>query len=131
MNLYHISDDFLGEDPLLSPRVPKYRMEGRCIYHKYLKKQIKEDGRLPRVCVSNKISGCLSAVAASLKNNFFVYLAVKPRYVSRDLPLMLVPDAKKTGERWILKRTKFKLVGTIMVTNPQEYKWRWVEKLKD
>jgi hypothetical protein len=46
--------------------------------------------------------------------------------VSRDLPLILVPDAVETEEHWILSKTKMKRIGIINIIETHEqttYDW--------
>lgn len=130
-NLYHISVYELGNKITLKPRVPSNRIEhgGRLITHPYSGEvSDKEDDNFPRICTSFKISGCIDAI----KDVYgccecWVYKAIRPKYVSRDLPLMLVNDAKETGETWILRACRFEKIGLISY---DDYGWKWIKKLK-
>lgn len=126
--LYHISRIDLGETKMFTPRVPENRWVGKHeAYNPFNDSLIDEDKKFKRICVSPYISGCYKALTGDgdYSCEFYVYQAANPEYVSRDLPLMLVSDAKKTGEHWILKKTKFKRIGRI---EGSAKKWRWVEK---
>ena len=126
--LYHLSKNYLGETKIFTPRVPENRWMGNCeAYNPFNCSLIEEDEKFKRICVSPYISGCYRALDGDDKfyNDYYVYQAVDPEYVSRDLPLMLVSDAKKTGEHWILNKTKFKRIGRIEGSSK---KWRWIEK---
>lgn len=129
MYLFHISTKNLGKEKIFTPRIPSNRYEGLQVWNTYMGEMIYEDDTIPRICVSPDIARCLLAmglpchrVTPQIKG--YVYVADKPRAVSRDLPMSLVPDAIETKEYWILSKTKMKRVGTILVdTKTLEYKW--------
>lgn len=106
MKLYHVSES-LGNKEWFVPRIPENRIEG-------------EDNKIGRICTSNSIGGCLSAVpngGSRLEeylhqtNGFiqvFVFDTEKLNLSSEEviLPETLyrnnwVEDAEHTGEHWI------------------------------
>lgn len=136
MKFYHISHDFLGNRVKLKPRVPRNRSE-ETFHHKLIKeneyhnREIGEDDQIKRICVSNTIAGALIARGCDY-SHFHVYQAQETYAISRDLPLLLVPDAKITGERWLLTPTIFDYIGEIYCShhNYDCADWKWVEKVK-
>lgn len=125
--LFHISMVDLGDKIKMKPRVPKNRADGPGQQHPYSGRIVSEDGKMPRICVAPTLRGCIRALCES--GDFYVYQPIRPTYVSKDLPRMLVEDAKETGERWILRPVTFKKIGRIRTTSyALKGKWKWIEK---
>lgn len=128
--LYHISYKDLGKRVLFKPKIPDNRYEGYDIYHPYLGEKYPENDTVKRICVSHSVMGCLRALPIEF-DYYFVYEAIRPIAVTRDMPLYMVPDAKTTGEHWILSNTYMERRGKIKVYyNEGEVKsYRLIEKI--
>lgn len=128
MKLYHVSSD--NKLSKLTPRIP----ECACLAY--------EDTDTPRVCCSNSIDGCLSAIQEG-EGRFFVY-EIDGKYPIITPTPEQVRDAKHTGEVWILEEVKVNLIGEIEVEdyNRKEcyligkkdvyvmyYPWKWISKV--
>jgi hypothetical protein len=116
---YHISSKIKPENCYLTPKFPG-------VNHAQLEPWIE------KICVCPTITGCLSAVASCipLKRNkikiFRTNYKIKGydpfsndhNYFKTKYP---VADAHITGEKWLLKETKFKYIGFISLAElPQE-----------
>lgn len=132
--LFHVSPDDLGEKVLFHPRIPSNRFEGGELYHPYMGETIKEENdTIKRICVSNSIRGCFRAVPIENTKTCYVYIPLTPLVVSRDLPLCLVPDAKETGEHWILNKTWMIREGEIEILESDGFevvKYKWTKRIK-
>ena len=131
--LFHISPDDLGEEVLFYPRIPYNRFEGGEVFHPYIGETIyAEDEKIKRICVSDSIRGCFKAMPFD-REICYVYSPLSPMHVTRDLPLILVPDAKETREHWILSKAWMVKIGEIQIL---EYdgvdvvKYKWSKKFK-
>jgi hypothetical protein len=131
MRYFHLTENNLGETVKFRPRIPKSRSSTE-FEHPITQKDRYEDATIRRICVSNTIRGALKAICAGLHDTFYVYETFKPTAISRDLPLLLVPDAKETGERWLLKPTTFKLIGEVYIWDIYHsnltYYWDWRQR---
>lgn len=137
LKFYHISDNFLGKTIRFKPRVPSNRHTANLNSHKYMGYDeniccnLMEDKKIKRICVSNSIKGAIHAVGE--RDTYFHVYAPKEIYsITRDLPKLLVPDAKDTGEHWILSPTTFYYIGEVYVREYKEYhreytEWKWVK----
>lgn len=138
MKLYHLSSE-KTKVKRLSPRVPS----------NYFTKNGYEDNKTERVCFSNSINGALMALSRNLKNEIlYVYIPLNidkkiirnNQFVSRR-----VPDAKITGEVWVLEPVNCICIGSIQVIKDKgnegikfrfgnneaelyEWDWKWKEK---
>ena len=131
-NLYHVSLKNLGKSKIFTPRIPTNRFEGDLAEHPWLGR-IPEDDTIPRICVTTNISYAINAIGLPLVSKTgirgYLYKALNPRAVSRDLPRILVPDANETNEHWILSKTKMQRIGTIRIFDtPEKTYWEWIKK---
>lgn len=105
--LYHLSEQ--GGLEKLTPRIPECAVP------------IYEDTSTERVCFSDFIEGCLSALQ-DLPRKYYVYI---PQDEIRNEDLYYptvddVRDAKYTHEVWVLKEVKVKCIGII---KSLDYDW--------
>lgn len=100
--LLHLSNCPLGPSVVLRPRIPRDRAPF-------------EDRRIPRICVAPRVEGCLIALSGCYYNRgrWWVYevddvemAAVEPHQV---------PDARESGELWLLTPTRFRYAGTVSI----------------
>lgn len=104
--LYFVTDKYLGEDPILQPRVPEFT-------------SMMEDSRTKRICVAPTIYQCLIAIEASTKlieekvnyKRYRVYRAIYDEETVRQPTADEVSDAYSTGELWFIQPTQFHHVG--------------------
>jgi hypothetical protein len=131
--LYHISNTDLGETQMFYPRIPQNRFEGDSTYHPYLGESFPENDTVKRICVSDSIEGCILATD-SLCGTAYIYVPRHPKHVTRDMPLYMVPDARETGEHWILNKTLMVKLGSIEIIynnyKTNEIKYKWLRKYK-
>lgn len=127
--LYHLST--IKGLEILIPKVPETAISGL------------EDTSIKRVCFSDSIEGCLSALQ-DIPRKYYVYSPceeVVPYYPRVDE----VRDAKYTHEVWVTKNVKVKCLGIIESWGPEGYKnhnsgrgrvavlkyfYRWLDTLK-
>lgn len=105
--LYHLSQD--ANLSVLTPRVPE------CAVPAY------EDVTTKRVCFSDFIEGCLSALQ-SLPGVYHVYVPAED-LKEEDIhypDAYEVRDSKCTHEIWVMKEVKVKRIGSIVTEN---YDW--------
>lgn len=111
---FHLSSKYLGKKCTLIPRIPE------CI----LREQNAEDYTVKRICVSDTIDGCLSALPINIgpkkpHADYHVYtLHEKPRSFIDNADIILnglVWDAAHTRESWVLCPSVFKYMSTIRV----------------
>lgn len=128
--LYHLSEH--KNLTLLTPRIPECAVS------------IYEDTVTKRVCFSDSIEGCLSALQ-DIPRKYYVYT---PQELIQQNDLYYptvneVRDAKYTHEVWILQEVKVKLIGIIQTEYPDwkkryntgrgrimyfHYPYNWIEK---
>ena len=128
--LYHLSEH--KNLTLLTPRIPECAVS------------IYEDTVTKRVCFSDSIEGCLSALQ-DIPRKYYVYT---PQELIQQNDLYYptvneVRDAKYTHEVWILQEVKVKLIGIIQSEYPDwkkryntgrgrimyfHYPYNWIEK---
>ena len=103
---------FISEKPLktktLEPRIPS----------NFLTKHGYEDTAQPRVCFSNNVGKCLTALSSNVSGkNFYVY---KPDDVKKYKVFKpnekAVPDSKITNELWVTEPVNLITVGKIKCT---------------
>lgn len=101
--LYHLSKDSKLET--LTPKIPE------CAISMY------EDIETKRVCFSDSIDGCLSALQTPGK--YYVYVPIENiQEESLYYPTVDdVRDAKYTHEVWVLSEVKVKCIGAIKSPN--------------
>ena len=108
--LYHLSTN--GKLKKLTPRVPECAVS------------IYEDIETPRICFSDFIEGCLSALQ-DIPNTYYVYVPeqeVDEAYI--HIPTVdEVRDAKYTHEVCVMRETKVKCIGMIQTEN-----WDWSKR---
>jgi hypothetical protein len=98
----------------LEPQVPKRLSNG-------------ENATIRRICFSESIEGCIRSLQPSSYSNKFDYHYVyktvgniEPHDILSNEELVrqgLVPDAKFTGELWVLTPVKIELVSRIAITS--------------
>ena len=131
-NYYHLSE--IGNLEVLTPRVPESLVA------------MWEDNKIKRVCFSDSIEGCLSAL--QMPGKYYVYT---PRDVIHEdfihYPTVdEVRDAKFTHEVWVLTEVPVKCIGIIEtpdiyvkercdsgrgIVNIFHYDYEWLKKYKD
>lgn len=123
--LYHLSCAYLGVKPTFNPRIPSERYEGEQVFHNYTGQLIDEDDTIPRICVAESVENCLLAhpMNGMSDTTLYVYTAKDPYMVTKDLPAIMVPDAKETGETWILSDTVMEYQGKLIVLEYDKYEW--------
>lgn len=108
--LYHLSE--ISDLTVLTPRIPRYAVSTH------------ENVKIERVCFSDFIEGCLSALQ-DLPNKFYVYV---PKYEIDKWDIYTptvyeVIDAKFTHEVWVMKEVEVKCIGIIQSEN-----WDWSKR---
>lgn len=85
MRVYHISLDYLGENPIFSPRIPfNDDMGMKCI--------LKEDTITPRICVCPTILGCMRAIGLPIDCDNEIEINVYEAYI--DVKFIYQPTLK-------------------------------------
>ena len=126
MLLYHISEDVMFNKKLY-PRIPDNHMT----------KIGAEENKTPRVCFSESIDGALIALGQNLRGKrLYVYVAdLKGQRVVTNREIVdkgFVPDAKITGETWVLDPVRIKLITSIVVHEAdKEYEYSYKTHNKD
>ena len=134
-NIYFVSSDNKNLK-ILQPRVPD----------NYFTKNNYEDNTTKRICFSTSINGCLMGLSQNLKNKeFYVHQAIGDYHIIHPT-ILQVPDSKITKEVWLLKPTKIKVIGKILVYEDDKkpghkftygdgkvaelygWKYKWIEK---
>ena len=120
MKLYHISADIKRTDNPVTPRIPDLGEKETCA----------EDLTIPRICFSETVNGCISALPpqnrsqiASVKSKFVLYEINTEDYPSsffisneEIVKRRLVYDANLTKEWWVIKPVR--LIGKVCeITN--------------
>lgn len=109
--LYHLSTD--GNLSVLTPRVPECALKAI------------EDTTVKRVCFSDFIGGCLSALQ-SLPGVYYVYIPDQ-ELSEEDIHHPTVYEARDveyTHEVWVMKEVKVKCIGAIRT---EDYDWAKVK----
>ena len=116
MKLFHVSDQYLGEELRLEPRIPT---EGL----------IRWEPKVPHISVCNSIVRCLEGITKThLTEVMFVYRAIRPEELDFDTPRESIDDWERTEEIWILTPTEFRFLYPVEVSlslyddEPPEYK---------
>lgn len=101
MTVYHLSACPLGVVTVLRPRLPRDPMPG-------------ENRTVRRISAASTIGGCLRALQGAYYNRgqWYVYVASIPDAWIHE-PIR-VPDAKTTGERWILEVVEMIYAGRLV-----------------
>lgn len=104
---YFISEYQLT-DSTIKPRVP----------HNYFTQNGYEDTNTKRVCFSDDVGKCLTALGQNVKGKtFFVYSPDDVKKYNIYKPnIKAVPDSDITNELWITESVKMKSVGKIVCT---------------
>lgn len=123
--MYHLS---LSNKPkLMIPTIPD----------NYMTKHGYENNTVRRICLSTSIDGCLMAMSSNIKGKTFYIMTpenMEGLKVIRNEEIVkrgYVPDAKLTGETWILNSFKPKVVGEVTVIGPVEdggYEYQYGDK---
>ena len=129
--LYHLSTN--KNLSILTPRIPECAIS------------IYENTRIKRVCFSDSIDGCLSALQ-NIPTKYYVYVPYNLQNEDIYYPTENdVRDAKHTHEIWYLNEINVKCIGAIKSfnydynkkydTNRGEitvfhYPYKWIEKYK-
>jgi len=107
MKLFHISSRFLGDDVLLTPKIPcgQSLTELRSPYRK-----------VARICCSDTIEKCLVGITKmKLKDIMFVYKPTGRLEIDWDSPHDACDDWELTDECWIMAPTRFEFKYAIEV----------------
>ena len=97
--LYHITTKDCGEKVRLIPRTEG---EFRSV----------DEPNIPRICVSENVSGCMVAVYPCIDHHLPVRVYRTDRRMKAHIPELVV-DSGITREKWILKSVQMVLFGTI------------------
>lgn len=129
--LYHLS--IYKDLKELTPNIPK------CAISMY------EDTTIRRICFSDWIEGCLSALQ-DIPKQYFVYVPLTYENINKKIyypSVKEVRDSKYTHEVWILDKIKVKCIGIIQSfdcdwskrhntgngrTTFFHYPYKWIEK---
>lgn len=108
---YHISDNYLGEIVIFKPRVPRTAA-------------IKEEGDIPRICVSDSLYYCVKSLAGKTYDDYVKYFLDKryKKYILIRNPAVycceqqpyLPPkasDFRENNEHWYITPVEFKFLG--------------------
>jgi len=104
---FHVSRKYLGDSPILTPRLPN---NGNL-------KLMKNEGNIPRICVSNSLFYCLRAIHGTeelvstkliFNENPCVYFTEETPYLPPDFD-----DFRLNNEMWFIKKTKFYYLARI------------------
>lgn len=97
--MWHLSAVPLGPRVVLRPRIPRDPAPF-------------ENRTVPRICVASTLAGCVAALRTTYYAGAFWYcyrvLAVAP-----TVEPIAVPDARRTGERWILDPAEVQFAGLL------------------
>ena len=106
---YHISNKYLGDSPILQPRLPRNG------YWKI----IREEGNIPRICVSNSLFHCLLAIHGTeyLKSSNLEFKENPCVYFTEETPYLppACSDFRQNGEMWFIKKTRFFYLARINI----------------
>lgn len=101
MKLYHASKDPHIAETVIYPRLPKYRLKT-------------EELKIPRICTSPSILGCLCALPRLLEGEkIFIYSCEAKKYFQPTEEQ--VADVVYTGEIWLLEATKLEYYAEISI----------------
>lgn len=114
-NLYHLSEyEGIKE---LHPSIPS----------NFLTKNGYEENKTPRVCFTNSIDKCLTALSENCENKKYYIYTPDGDYDIYTPSISEVPDRNITGEVWIKESVKVKCIGKILCTGsyggPLKYKY--------
>lgn len=136
---YFISQHGDWNESVIHPRVPS----------NFMTKNGYEENKIPRVCFSTSIDGCLRALSQNVNGKeFYVYNPeISSKHTVYKPTQKEVPDAKVTNEHWILQPVTLYCIGKIRVTGEKgngipykygdknqytaelyDWKWKWIEK---
>ena len=101
--LYHIST--YKNIEVLSKCVPKSIPKGKL--------KTLENVTIERVCFSETIDGCLSAICPSINKNLYVYVPIDSNLKPYKPTLKQVFDSKVTNEMWVMDDVPVKCVGIL------------------
>lgn len=98
---FHVSNTYLGYSPYLTPKLPK---NGHW-------EIIREEGNIPRICVSHSLFHCLLAIHGTeyLKSSKLDFTENPCVYFTEEVPYLppCCSDFRFNGEMWFLKKTQF------------------------
>ena len=135
MELYFISDKYM-DGVKLEPRVPDTE----------LTRNGYEDNTTPRTPFCTTIEGCLAALGDNVSGKqFYVYQPEEEELEVWEPNERACPDAKVTGEKWVLSQVQLKCIGKIKClgtgedttsvytygnqhSNVFNWNFKWVEK---
>lgn len=99
--IYYFASNKNLDNEILYPRVPKNRM--KC-----------EDEKVQRICVSQSINGCLSAISPNVGDLIYIHKCTSNKVVQPNLDQVI--DSFLTGELWILESVKMEKILKIKIT---------------
>lgn len=100
MELYHLS--YKKDLKILKPQIPK------CI------NPIIEDNTIARVCFSDSIDNCLSALLPVFYKDIYIYKPIEKIKIKKP-KISQVRDCKETKEVWCLNDVSVECIGKIHV----------------
>lgn len=91
------------------------------------------EAKAQRICVSSSIIGCLRSIHPVDGEHLCVYSVIVDndiQFIPNKYVQMLVPDADRTKESWVMQDILCLEEGEIEVTDssPDNPKWRWLWK---
>lgn len=99
---YYFASKINFNNETLYPKIPKSRMNT-------------EDSKISRICVSQSINGCLTAIEPkSVGEVLYIHKCISDN--TYQPTLAQVPDRHLTGEIWILEPVEMKLFMKIVTT---------------
>lgn len=101
--LYYFASKHNYDRETLMPRIPLHKFN-------------KEDNIVERICVSQSIHGCLSAIGCRFKVGDIVYIHICESHNAVQPTIEQVGDVCLTGEQWILEPVEMKLFMKIEIT---------------
>lgn len=110
MELYFLSDKYM-DGVKLEPRVPDNE----------LTRNGYEDNTTPRTPFCTTIEGCLASFGKNVSGKqFYVYQPEEEELEVWEPNERACPDAKVTGEKWVLKQVQLKCIGKIKCLSTEE-----------
>lgn len=109
LDYIHIS---LSDKPIIFvPRIPENTFEFKGKW-----KQYNENKTIPRICCSDSIFGAISAINVDNIKTYYVHLLEPNKVIDNKEVCQYVPDAKATGECWILdEKIKSIVIGKLKI----------------
>lgn len=108
---YHVRREFLGNHPLIKPKIPKAVIDNAFCRA--------EEGNIPRVCVSDHVFKCfrgIMGIEEPCTIDFKTRFEENPYLYITDETALVPPnclDFRYNNEHWFIKPTRFYYIGRI------------------